>query len=90
MNRDGLPAVVYLHPWEVDPAQPRIDVPLLTAIRHYRHLDKVYARLDALTREFRFGTVSQLLAAFPGRGLVPLHAEKIAPARAFRPQPSGV
>ena len=34
-ERRGQPGTFYLHPWEYDPGQPRIEVPLLTRIRHY-------------------------------------------------------
>lgn len=89
MNRDGIPAVVYLHPWEIDPAQPRIDVPAPTRVRHYRNLDKVFPRLDALMGEFRFGTISQLLETFPAREIVPFGAKSPDRVAALRPQHQG-
>ena len=89
MNRDAIPAVVYLHPWEIDPGQPRIDVPALTRVRHYRNLDKVYARLDALTREFRFGTIAQMLEKNPARELVPFGAKASPASPAFHAIPQG-
>jgi polysaccharide deacetylase family protein (PEP-CTERM system associated) len=67
LDREGIPAVVYLHPWEIDPGQPRLDVPLLTRIRHYRNLDKVEERLGKLLDSFRFGSITEVLAAHPPR-----------------------
>lgn len=71
LAREGIPAVVYLHPWEIDPGQPRLDVPLLTRIRHYRNLDKVEARLGRLLDRFRFGSITEVLAAHPPRITLP-------------------
>ena len=44
----------YVHPWEVDPDQPRIDCGRLTRIRHYRGLERTMPRLERLLAEFRF------------------------------------
>jgi polysaccharide deacetylase family protein (PEP-CTERM system associated) len=55
------PAIFYLHPWEIDPAQPRIAVSGLTQMRHYRNLGKTEARLRRMLREFQFGRVSDVL-----------------------------
>lgn len=57
----GEPAVFYLHPWEIDEAQPRMPVPLLTRLRHYRGIPVTMARLERLTMEFRFTSVRRLL-----------------------------
>jgi polysaccharide deacetylase family protein (PEP-CTERM system associated) len=54
-------AVFYLHPWEIDPEQPRLSAGALSRFRHYRNLSKTEARLRALLSQFRFGTVQQLL-----------------------------
>jgi polysaccharide deacetylase family protein (PEP-CTERM system associated) len=53
--------VFYLHPWEIDPEQPRLDVGRLGRFRHYRHLDQTEARLRALLSDFRFGTMQTLV-----------------------------
>lgn len=50
----GEPAVFYIHPWELDPAQPRLDVPLRTRIRHYGSLSRVEGRIARMLRDFRF------------------------------------
>jgi len=55
------PAVFYLHPWEIDPEQPRLPAGWLGRFRHYRNLAKTETRLRALLREFNFGTVAALL-----------------------------
>ena len=45
---EGLPVVSYIHPWEIDPEQPRIDAPLKSRMRHYTNLGKTEARLRKL------------------------------------------
>jgi polysaccharide deacetylase family protein (PEP-CTERM system associated) len=55
------PAIVYIHPWELDPDQPRQPVPFLTRLRHYRNLEKTEERLARLFAEFRFVTVREVL-----------------------------
>ena len=56
-GQSGQAGMFYIHPWEVDPDQPRLPVGLVTAIRHYRGLEKTLPRILALLREFRFTSV---------------------------------
>jgi polysaccharide deacetylase family protein (PEP-CTERM system associated) len=58
---ERLPAIFYLHPWEIDPEQPRLKAGRLSRFRHYRNLDKTEERLRALVRDFRFDTMLTLL-----------------------------
>ena len=64
INRlDRAPFIFYLHPWEVDPGQPRVAGASLTSrLRHYTNLSRCEARLVRLLGEFRFGTVRDSLA----------------------------
>lgn len=63
LNRhEGRPAIFYLHPWEIDPDQPKLPVGALTRFRHYRNLPKTEARLVRLLDDFRFGTLQALIA----------------------------
>ncbi len=57
----GQPLVVYLHPWELDPEQPRMNGPLLSRVRHYFNLHKTESRLTQLLREFRFGPIREVI-----------------------------
>jgi polysaccharide deacetylase family protein (PEP-CTERM system associated) len=57
----GEPATFYIHPWEIDPDQPRLPVSNLNRIRHYRGLDGTLARVERLLQEFRFGTIASYL-----------------------------
>lgn len=70
MNGRGAPGVVYLHPWELDPGQPRAAPGVIGRIghlRHYRNLDRTETRLAELIAEFPFTTCEQLAAAAPPR-----------------------
>lgn len=62
VNRRGLPFIFYLHPWEVDPDQPRIEAGWLSRFRHYNNLDKCEPRLRRLIQDFSFGTVADVLS----------------------------
>lgn len=67
------PAVFYLHPWEVDPDQPRLAAGWRSRFRHYRNLDRTEGRLRRLLGDFSFGTISAALlqpAVALQRGLV--------------------
>ena len=60
-QRRGVPATFYIHPWELDPDQPRLDVPLTTRIRHYGGLRGTVARLQRLLGEFQFQPIAETL-----------------------------
>jgi polysaccharide deacetylase family protein (PEP-CTERM system associated) len=60
-HRQGRPLVFYLHPWEIDPDQPRVRLSALGSLRHYTNLERTEARLEMLLDEFAFGSMSELL-----------------------------
>ena len=58
---DRQPAIFYMHPWEIDPGQPRIaGTGLKTRFRHYVNLDKTESRLNRLLLDFRWGRVDEV------------------------------
>jgi polysaccharide deacetylase family protein (PEP-CTERM system associated) len=61
-NRE-VPGTFYIHPWEVDPEQPRVDVSWLTRARHYGGLRRTWPRLERLLGEFRFAPIRETVAA---------------------------
>jgi polysaccharide deacetylase family protein (PEP-CTERM system associated) len=68
LNRaEGCPAVFYIHPWEIDPEQPKLPAGALSAFRHYHNLGKTEGRLRRLLADFRFAPVSSMLAVSAGR-----------------------
>jgi polysaccharide deacetylase family protein (PEP-CTERM system associated) len=62
LNAASQPAIFYLHPWEIDPDQPRITAGRLSTFRHYRNLTETEGRLKRLLAGFPFGRVSDVLA----------------------------
>jgi polysaccharide deacetylase family protein (PEP-CTERM system associated) len=59
--KEHQPAVVYLHPWEIDPDQPRIRASMFSRFRQYFNLDKTEKRLVRLLQDFTFGTMASIL-----------------------------
>lgn len=60
---DDLPFIFYLHPWEIDPQQPRIRARWISRFRHYTNLAVCEARLCKLMADFRFASVREVLQA---------------------------
>lgn len=58
----GVSAVLYVHPWEVDPDQPRLPCGLVTRLRHYRNLTRTLPRLRTLLERFKFTSVADRFA----------------------------
>ena len=56
------PAMVYVHPWEIDPEQPRIRTRLRSRLRHYTNLGGMQARLERLLQRYAFAPVGEVLA----------------------------
>jgi len=55
VNRDGLPVMVYMHPWEIDADPPPIrGLSLLQRFRTYGSTDTFEQKLDRLLTDFRF------------------------------------
>jgi polysaccharide deacetylase family protein (PEP-CTERM system associated) len=63
-ERRGVPGTFYIHPWEFDPGQPRLAVPLLTRVRHYGGLHRTWPRLERLLADFSFTTITDTLVAY--------------------------
>jgi polysaccharide deacetylase family protein (PEP-CTERM system associated) len=61
INAGGRPAVFYIHPWELDPEQPRLALPRRIGLTHYWNLQSTRKRLRTLLKEFRFTTMSRIL-----------------------------
>ena len=61
LNKVGHPAIVYIHPWEIDPHQPRLSGSRISRFRHYTNLDKTETRLESLLQEFNFVPIRSFL-----------------------------
>lgn len=77
--RRTMSGTFYIHPWEVDPEQPRIRVSALTRVRHYGGLASVQGRLDRLLREFRFTAIMPALGGLAA-GASSTAAERALPS----------
>jgi polysaccharide deacetylase family protein (PEP-CTERM system associated) len=59
---EGEPAVLYLHPWEIDPGQPRIkEAGWKSRFRHYNNLSGTESKLRYLLEGVSYGTMGQVL-----------------------------
>ncbi|ABD79403.1 XrtA system polysaccharide deacetylase [Saccharophagus degradans] len=58
------PLIFYLHPWEIDPDQPRVpNASFKSKFRHYTNLHRCYGRLERMINDFNFGTIQQSLGS---------------------------
>jgi polysaccharide deacetylase family protein (PEP-CTERM system associated) len=70
----GEPIVLYVHPWELDPDQPRQDVGWKVRINHYFNLGRTRDRLRVLLERFSFSPLRQVLHDLEAAGRVPPYA----------------
>lgn len=62
VNGLGQPAILYFHPWEVDPDQPRVrHAPLRSKLRHYSRLAAMEGKLERLLGDFRWDRIDRLI-----------------------------
>lgn len=73
------PVVVYFHPWELDPGQPRIPEKLRSRFRHYTNLGLMQQRVQALLERYSFQPFREMLAAAENTpaSAVPAHASSL-------------
>ncbi len=69
------PAMVYLHPWELDPNQPRIPAPWKSRLRHYQNIETTEQKCRRLLEEFSWG---------PMEAVFPEHAPELGSASAVQ------
>jgi len=62
-RREGLRAVVYIHPWEIDPEQPRLPASARSRFRQYAGLSTTLRKLEHLLEDFRFAPIVDSFAA---------------------------
>lgn len=72
-NKNGHPFMFYIHPWEVDPGQPRLQAgSRLSRFRHRVNLSTTEEKLGKLLRSFRFSTIADLIEADRGKADEPV------------------
>jgi polysaccharide deacetylase family protein (PEP-CTERM system associated) len=77
-QQHGRPFVFYLHPWEIDPDQPVIEVSWRSRFRHYNNLSRTESRLKRLLSDFNFTTMR---ASLESMDLLPVATPAVPPAR---------
>ena len=70
LNGAGWPAIFYIHPWELDPEQPRPRLPWRIRATHYHNLRSTEERLRRLVGEFRFGRLCDVIVSLEQRGMI--------------------
>ena len=63
-QRENQPALVYLHPWEIDPDQPRIAGGWRSRFRHYQNLKTTETKLSRLLDEFSWAPISETVSSY--------------------------
>jgi polysaccharide deacetylase family protein (PEP-CTERM system associated) len=61
-EKESQPAMFYLHPWEIDPEQPRVSAGMRSRFRHYQNLQSTEMKLSRLLDEFSWAPMSEVLA----------------------------
>lgn len=56
----GKPLMIYLHPWEIDEHQPRLQAGWRSRMRQYTGLTSMLGRLEKLLDRYSFGTVARV------------------------------
>ncbi len=63
-TREKQPAVLYFHPWELDPEQPRIKAGVKSTFRHYINLHRTERKLCYLFNKIRFAPMKEVLVQY--------------------------
>ncbi|MGH0037033.1 MAG: XrtA system polysaccharide deacetylase [Myxococcota bacterium] len=74
LARTGDPAVLYLHPWEIDPDQPVQDVDWKVRINHYHNLHRMEDRVVDLLKRHPFAPLRDVLAGLEEAERLPTRA----------------
>ncbi|PUU89884.1 XrtA system polysaccharide deacetylase [Halanaerobium sp.] len=62
LNKNNKTAIVYLHPWEFDPEQPKIKgISKLSQFRHYINIDKTEDKFKKMLSDFNFTSIEKYL-----------------------------
>ncbi len=69
-GEDQRPAILYFHPWEIDPGQPRVPhAPWRSKVRHYTNLATMGGKLRRLLGDFQWARIDSLVAAERARAV---------------------
>lgn len=59
LNRKGIPALIYLHPREIDPEHPRLSLPFKEKLIHYYNIKRTFKKLENLLKKFQFTSIGE-------------------------------
>lgn len=62
VNKEGIPAIMYMHPWEFDTEQPKLKLGKLQTLRHYYNIDKNLLKLGQLLDKFEWTSFKEILS----------------------------
>lgn len=79
--RERQPACLYLHPWELDPGQPRLAPNWISHLRTYTGLRYMRSKMSRLLRDFSFST---LTSVYPSTCPLPVVADVVQFQRLFQ------
>jgi polysaccharide deacetylase family protein (PEP-CTERM system associated) len=67
-GEDKRPAIIYFHPWEIDPDQPRVaNAPIKSKLRHYTKLKAMAPKLQRLMHDFQWDRLDRIVESERGR-----------------------
>lgn len=64
LQASGQPLIVYIHPREIDPSQPRLPLTLRRRFKCYVHLNSMPSKLEWLCRNYSFGTMLEMIESY--------------------------
>lgn len=68
VNGDARPGIIYFHPWEIDPEQPRVtNAPIKSKLRHYTNLDAMAGKLKRLMTDFKWDRLDRIVESEKAR-----------------------
>lgn len=62
-SKENQPVIIYFHPWEIDPEQPRIRAGFKSCFRHYLNIERMELKIRHLLNSFRFSSAQAVLSA---------------------------
>jgi polysaccharide deacetylase family protein (PEP-CTERM system associated) len=70
LTRQGVRSILYMHPWELDPEQPRFSANRRSRFRQYTGLTSVERKLNRLLKDFRLAPIEQVFSQELAAGIV--------------------
>ena len=61
-KKEAQPAIIYFHPWEIDPKQPKLNGSRVSVFRHYVNIGKTFSKLKRLLNNIKFGPIREVFS----------------------------